>query len=439
MSSRIFLKPFSLFLVAVICAAGMWTYSRRVLIPYQKSAAAAVDRPRGNLSDLYPRWLGARELLLHGRDPYSPEVSREIQTGYYGRPIDSSRPNDPHDEQGFAYPVYIVFGLAPTIGLPFGVVQRIYFWALLVLMSAVTLLWLRLLLWTTPPSIQLSLIALTLGSLGMMQGLRLQQISLLVAVLVAVAAAFLITDHSVAAGVVLAFATIKPQLVVLLLTWLFIWTVSDWRRRYAWLVSFLATMAVLTAASEWYLPHWIPRFWHAIREYQRYTGTTSLFGLLIGGSLGRVLELVTFAVFLTICWRERHRPVTSPAFAMMFCLVLATTILVVPTYGPYNQVFLIPAALILVKERRMIWQGTIAGRFLAVITVLMMVWPWISSVALTGLSFILSQKTIERAWAIPLWTVTQFPVGVGALMLVHYYQTTSTEIDRATNPTQNST
>jgi hypothetical protein len=438
MSSPIFLKPFSLFLVAVLCAAGMWTYSRRVLIPYQKSAAAALDRPRGNLSDLYPRWLGARELLLHGRDPYSPEVAREIQTGYYGRPIDSSRPNDPHDEQGFAYPVYVVFGLAPTIGFPFGVVQRIYFWALLVLMSAVTLLWIQLLRWSTPPWIQLSLIALTLGSLGMMQGLRLQQISLLVAVLVAVAAALLMTDHSIAAGVVLALATIKPQLVVLLLTWLCIWTVSDWRRRYPWLVSFLATMAILTAASEWYLPHWVPRFWHAIREYQRYTGTTSLFGLLIGGSLGRILELLTFVVFLTIGWRERHRAANSPAFAIMLCLVLATTILVVPTYGPYNQVFLIPAALVLVKERRTIWQGGIAGRFLAVVTVLMMVWPWVSSVALAGLSFLLSQKTIERGWSIPLWTVTQFPVGVVALMFVHYYQKALIAPDRSTNPTQDS-
>jgi len=56
---------------------------------------ARLERPRGNLSDLYPRWLGARELLLHGRDPYSPEITREIQRGYYGRELDSSRPNDP--------------------------------------------------------------------------------------------------------------------------------------------------------------------------------------------------------------------------------------------------------------------------------------------------------------------------------------------------------
>src|ERR1035438_458074 len=125
----------------VICAAGMWTYAGRVLIPYQRADAVAHDRPRGNLSDLYPRWLGARELLLHGRDPYGAEVTREIQAGYYGRPLDPSRPNDPRDKEGFAYPVYVVFCLAPTITWPFAIVQKCFFWLLLVLALATTLLW----------------------------------------------------------------------------------------------------------------------------------------------------------------------------------------------------------------------------------------------------------------------------------------------------------
>ena len=41
----------------------MWFYVSRILVPYQRADAAAHERPRGNLSDLYPRWLGARELF----------------------------------------------------------------------------------------------------------------------------------------------------------------------------------------------------------------------------------------------------------------------------------------------------------------------------------------------------------------------------------------
>ena len=106
----------------------MWFYVQYVLVPYQRADAAAHGRPRGNLSDLYPRWLGARELLLHHRDPYSSVVTREIQAGYYGRPLDPARPEDPKDQQGFAYPVYVAFLLAPIITLPFSAVQSGFRW-----------------------------------------------------------------------------------------------------------------------------------------------------------------------------------------------------------------------------------------------------------------------------------------------------------------------
>jgi hypothetical protein len=414
-------------LLAILCAAGMWTYAGRVLIPYQISDAAAHGRPRGNLSDLYPRWVGARELLLHGRDPYSAEVTREIQVGYYGRPLDPSRPDDPHDEQGFAYPVYVVFCLAPTIGLPFVIVQKCFFWVLLVLTFSSVLLWLRVLQWSAPLWTQVGLLALTLGSVAAMQGLKLQQMSLLVAGLVATAIALLVDDHAVAAGFLLALASMKPQLVVLLFFWLAIWTVADWRRRYGWAVSFLATMAILMAASEWYLPHWIPHFWQAVREYQRYTGAMSVMDKLMGAPsifalCSRVLELLAFAAMLGACWKERRQEANTGAFAFTLSLVLATTILLVPTYAPYNQVLLIPALLVLAKDRRTIWQKSVANRVLLAITTGLFFWPWIASVALAGLSFVLPGETVERAWAIPAWTVTQIPVGVAALMLVHYYQ-----------------
>ncbi|HEX3585201.1 MAG TPA: hypothetical protein VH024_04360, partial [Candidatus Angelobacter sp.] len=107
------MKPVVQLALAILCAAGMWTYVDRILVQHQKAEALITGSPRGNLSDLYPTWLGARELLLHRRDPYSAEVTREIQAGYYGRPIDVSRPEDPTNQQAFAYPVYVAFLLAP--------------------------------------------------------------------------------------------------------------------------------------------------------------------------------------------------------------------------------------------------------------------------------------------------------------------------------------
>src|SRR5262245_58855791 len=91
---------------AFVMMAGMHMYFDTVVIPSQQADAATHNRPRGNLSDLYPRWFGARELLLNHRDPYGPEVSAEIQRGYWGREIDPTNPDDPKDENRFAYPLY---------------------------------------------------------------------------------------------------------------------------------------------------------------------------------------------------------------------------------------------------------------------------------------------------------------------------------------------
>ena len=50
---------------SLLFAGSMWFYVQRILVPFQNADAKIHGRPRGNLSDLYPRWLGARELLLH--------------------------------------------------------------------------------------------------------------------------------------------------------------------------------------------------------------------------------------------------------------------------------------------------------------------------------------------------------------------------------------
>jgi hypothetical protein len=414
--------PLWLVLVSLLCLAGMWLYAQRVLVAHQVADAAAHDKPRGNLSDLYPRWLGARELLLRGRNPYGADVTREIQAGYYGRVLDSSRPGDPKDQQAFAYPVYVIFYLAPTVHLSFDLVRKGFFWVLLGLTVTSVPLWLGVLRWPASLRIQACLVALTLGSLAVMQGLKLQQLTLFVVALLAIAIAFLVTDCAIAAGVLLALATIKPQVVCLLLLWLAIWTLGDWRRRYRWAASFLATMVILSLAGEMCLPHWIPRFWQAAREYQNYTGATLLLDELIPSPWSRLLALSAGIAAVYVCWRHRKYAADSTAFAVTTCMVLAVTLLIVPTYALYNQVLLLPALLMLAREWRAIWNRSRASRvFLAGVAVLL-VWPWISSTVLAGLSLVLTSESVQKAWAVPGWTVLTLPVAVSALMLLVSYR-----------------
>jgi hypothetical protein len=417
-------KPLWMLLAAVLCAAGVWLYATRVLIPHQKADAVAHSRPLGNRSDLYPQWLPARELLLHGRDPYSLEVTREIQQGYYGRPLDPTRPGEPKDQQAFAYPVYVVFYVAPTIHLPFEIVRRVFFWVLLCLTVATIPLWLSVLHWSAPPWAQASMIVFTIGSLTVMQGLKLPQMTLLVAALVAIALALLASDRPIAAGIVLACATIKPQLVWLLFLWLTIWTLADWRRRYRWAASFLCTMTILYAASEWYVPHWISHFLQALQRYRSYNDAVSILEKLLPAHWGSILGGFAVAATVYIGWKNRRLTQDSPMFATMATLTLAVTVIVTPSYALYNEVLLLPALLMLVRDRQLLWNQNRVSRVLLGLAAFCLLWQWLASIVLAGLSFVLALRTFETAWAVPLWTVHFLAVVVAGLVLMMSYQGT---------------
>ncbi len=277
-------------LLALLLTGSMWFYVQKVLAPHQRTEAAIHGWPRGNLSDLYPRWLGARELLLHHRDPYSAEITREIQIGYYGRPLDPSRADDPKDQQRFAYPVYVVFLMAPTIQMPFPAAQTVFKWVFVLLTLLSIPLWLRVVSWRPTLSVVAILTILTFGSFAVVQGIKLQQLSLVVNGIMAASAAALVTGYFSLAGFLLALATFKPQLALPMAAWLMLWAVSDWRRRQKFVWSFVLTMAALLAASEYVLPGWMGRFREALSAYREYTqGASSVLEVLLTPLPGRIL------------------------------------------------------------------------------------------------------------------------------------------------------
>jgi hypothetical protein len=126
------------------------------------------------------------------------------------------------------------------------------------------------------------------------------------------------------------------------------------------------------------------------------------------------------------CFKRRQQPENAGAFQSSTCLVLALTVLAVPIFSLYNQVLLVPALLLIARDRRTIWEGNLVSRTLLIIVIALLTWSWLSAAALAGLSLVLPPETIEHAWALPIWTVQQSPVAVAALMLIHHYQGTKT-------------
>lgn len=407
------------FLAAVIAAASMWFYVDRILVGYQVADAAAHERPRGNLSDLYPRWLGARELLLHQRNPYGDDIAIEIQKGYYGRVLDAARPNDPKDQQGFAYPVYVVFLLAPLIGLPFHEVQIFFHWLLVGLTAASVWLWLCALRWRLPALATATAVVLTLGSVPAVQGIKLQQLSLLVAALLAGSAACVASGFLFCGGALLALATIKPQLAWPLVAWLLVWAVSDWRARRKLVFGFGLVMVLLLAGSEIILPGWWRMFVHAIGQYHRYTQNQSVLDQLVPwGFAGKILAagaVLACAVFL---WKLRRQRAEEVEFGGATALVMALTVLVVPMYAPYNQVLLLPAVLAVVRDRTFFVARSRGFRLGYGMGGFVLAWQWIASLGLSVVFLSGATAWALSGWKWPFLATFATPVLVFAMILV---------------------
>lgn len=403
-------------ILAILCAASMWFYVDRVLVPYQRADSAAHQRPRGNLSDLYPRWLGARELLLHRRNPYAPDVTREIQAGYYGRELDPQRPGDPKDQQGFAYPVYVVFLLAPTVGLPFDEVRTGFAWFLVVVTAASVILWLRVAGWHPSPAAVWIALLLTLGSFPAVQGFKLQQLSLVVAALIATACALLARGHLFSSGVVLAVATIKPQLALPLLLALLLWTLSDWRTRQRLFSGCATTMAVLLAASEILLPGWMGKFLVATKDYRHYAGGMSMLDVLLSPLWGRIAAGIAIAATAAVGWRVRKESADSPAFTLALALVLAVTVIVIPMFAPYNYLLLLPAIMVIVRNWQTLANRSTASRIGLYLAAASVGWPWVVTIGMLIASPFLAPEVVQREWWLPLYTSARIPIPLLCLL-----------------------
>lgn len=352
----------------------------RILLPWEHF----VDVEHGHalkfeMGDLFPRWVGTKELLLHGRNPYGPEVSAEIQTAFYGHPIHQSydKPqSEIIDEQRFAYPIYIVLPLAPTVHVDF---ERLQAWTPFVLGGFVAIavwLWLGVLRWRPPWWTQAAIIGFVLSSPQIAQGLRLRQIGLVVAMLLALATWLIKRNRYFLAGVVLACATIKPQMIVLCALWFLIWTIADFRRRWSLAVGFVSALAVLTGIGEILLPGWIHYFLEGLSAYRKYFPTTSAVRVLLGDWLGGALSVLAVLVLLVFSWGRRKLSGDSDEFVYVLALYLAASTLVLPLLVPYNQILLLLPVLMFVRD----WDClSLAGR---IVLATIFCWPPLAATAL---------------------------------------------------------
>jgi hypothetical protein len=402
--TRSFFMRFILLGLLLVCSASMWIYWNRV--PGALHAASVrTGLPQAKpLTDLYPRWYGTRELLLHHRDPYGVEVSRDIQIAYYGRALNPSVAADWLDQERFAYPLYVIFLMLPTVPMEFDRVRVVVWWFLATVAALGVWFWLHFL------RIQLSVVAgvavfsVVLTSVPVMQGLSLLQLGLLVASLIAGAAACAAKGRLFLAGTLLAMATIKPQMALLPIAWFAMWTVGEWKQRKPLVWGFGLMLTGLIVASEFLLPGWLIRYPQALVAYSGYTNAKAFLGAVMPSTVLWAVSVLAALGVGVFCWRVRREPADSVWFAIALAFVLALTVTIVPTVNAsFNQVLLLPAFLLGVRHWRDLGRGARANRLALYAMTGCAFLPWA-----LALVVVVAQPNLRNGWYLTLWSAPIF-------------------------------
>jgi hypothetical protein len=374
------LKKFRLWLLLSFFVAGIsWLYVHRILVPWTSQIHLENGYVVAQFSDLYSPWVGTRELLLHRRNPYGPEVSHEIQMVLYGHAIEQTYARagvELVDEQRFAYPVYEVFLTAPLVYADFSDVQR---WAPFALGSLIALnifFCFSILHWRLPWEVIAATVLFILSSPQIVQGLRLQQLAIVEGCLLTAGAWCVSRNHAATAGVLLAFSTIKPQMALLPLCWFAVWAAGDWPRRWRLPASFIATLAALIVAGELLLPGWPRYFLAGLAAYRKYAIPTSSLCVALGNTLGEILGGLLVLGLLVFAWQNRKEAGDSRQFAFILAMFFMCALLAFPIFAPFNQVLLILPALLLLHD----WKTL--PRFSRLAFILLVSWPSITSLVL---------------------------------------------------------
>ena len=296
------------------------------------------------LSDLFPRWYGARR-LLGGENPYAAAFTADLQRAYYGRTL------DPEEEirlfrsrLGFFYPPYVVLPLLPVLALPFELARWLTVAALTALVGGSVAAWLRTSAAKLSTRQKVLSVLLVVTFSPLFDLLWLQQLS-------GVVMAYLVGAHIAASrgkyllcGSLLALSMIKPQLAVLPAAGLLFWGVWD-RRRYPIMGSFAAVMILQLVLAHVLMPNWLGAFFEEVGRYRESnSGLYWLPAMLAGDNTGGALYIAIPLLALLFCawWRCRHAEASEHIFLANGSLAFAVAVAVLPADSVlYNKTLLL--------------------------------------------------------------------------------------------------
>ncbi len=414
--------------LAVLGSAAMLDYYLGLFMPRLIRAQAAHNFAGAYAfgHDFYPVWLTSHECIPARCDPYSPEMTRKIQQGLFGRTLDSEISSDPPpDYRTFVYPAFTDLLFWPAAQFPFTAVRLVVAVLLVGLTIASVFLWMQALSLRPAPSSLAAIALLVVCSYPVLEGLYADQLGLLVGFLLAASLLALQRGWHLLAGILMSLTTIKPQMGILAMAYLLVWSWHNWRERGRFCIGLCSAMLILIGAAMLIWPHWIQSWVGVLLRYPSYA-KPPLAGemLYLGPHLGGTASLAAIGLLLTLAlsWKKRSMDTGSIEFWLALSSVLCiTAVTLLPSQGFQDHVILLPG-IFLVSYRWRELPSTRTYRALLTIGAAVLLWPSLAAFSLIVLRPVLAGHVFysKAVFALPLRTAAVLPfvlLGVLALSL----------------------
>lgn len=322
----------------------------------------ASKNPGGN--DFLPRWVGTRLFLTEGLSPYSDQATSTIQDMIFGRVAELG-----DDQSLFVYPMYTVLLVAP-FGLvsDYDMARALWMTTLELSLVFLTLSGISLSRWKPPVWLFVLTILFSLFWYHSFRALINGNASILVALFIAVAFLFIRQKQDALAGFLLAFTTIKPQMVILLLVFVFLWAISQ--RRWTIIGVFFGSLAILIAGGMLFYPDWVVQNIIQVLNYPAYTFPGTPGGIFaewlpgVGKQSGWLLTGIMVGV-LVIEWRAAWGKEFKWFFWTAYLTLTVTNLIGIRT-ATANYVALIPGLILVFAAWDERWPRM--GRWLSMFT-----------------------------------------------------------------------
>ena len=418
-------------LALAFIGAGSMVYYHLVLFLPRAREVSTANGLAGRLAfgdDFYPIWLSTRQSRLQHLDLYGNEMTGKIQTALFGHQLDAKNPKDPPvNYRQFAYPAFSDLLFWPAAELPFPIVRIVLVLLLAILTLLSVYLWLQALS-LRPNRVWLTVIfLLTLCSYPVLEGLFADQLGLLVGFLLAASIVALQRGRLLLAGTLTALSTIKPQMSLLLILYLLVWTFHDWRSRRRFCIGLFTGVIVLSGAALIVWPHWIQSWIKVVLGYHQYANAPiviEVLGLQTKTRMGVIVSIGALVALLAptpvLIWRNRAPEPDSKPFWLTFSLLLCvTTVALLPGQAVHDHVILLPG-IFLLSSLRLVASSKWVVRMLVFLGIGILLWPWVASVGLVVLRPAISPEQFysKSIFALPLRTAAVFPFIVMALLVL---------------------